>query len=694
VRPATTTPPRRARYRLAVDVGGTFTDLILTSDGDRDARLEKVPTTPDEVTRGVIGVIEKAGVEVSDIVFFLHGTTLGLNAFLQRRGETTGLITTSGFRDVLEIARMDRPNMYDMLYEKPPSLVPRSLRLEITGRMNAAGEILEPLDRDSVLDAVKTLKREDVTAVAVCLLHAYANPDHELAVEAVFAEAYPEATVSLSHVISQEYYEYERTVSTVVNASIKRLMAEYVSSLEDRLQDGNFGGTFLILRSSGGAMVPAEVRRTPVQTLLSGPSGGVMGAVRLGKATGFKNLITADAGGTSLDVSLITGGEPTRRSQAVLADYKLLLPVLDIQSIGAGGGSIAWIDDGGALQVGPASAGSTPGPICYGGGGTEPTVTDAAVVLGYIDERNFFGGQMLLDRAASERGIAERLGGPLGLTTVEVACGILAIATTKMSGVIRTMTVERGHDPRIFTLVGFGGAGPMFAAAIAAWLNARQTLIPRFPGSFSAWGMLSTDLAYDFAKTELHQLDQLAAAEANGLFERLEVECRAAFERDSVAPSAQKLLRSVDARYAAQGHFINLPVPKGTLDEAFHEDFEERFHRTHKRVFGHRLDEPVVLATFRVRGIGHVPKVPVPRIDARTTKQAPKAKSTRQLLDFTTRKRHQWSIYDRDELLAGDRLPGPAIIEEVSSVSIVPPDQQLVVDDFGNLLISRTRDAA
>jgi N-methylhydantoinase A len=681
-------------YRLAVDVGGTFTDLILTIPGERDARLEKVPTTPEDVTRGVLAVIEKAGVDPSEINVFLHGTTLGLNAFLQRRGERTGLITTKGFRDVLEIARMDRPNMYDMLYEKPPMLVPRSLRLEISARMNARGEVLAPVDPAEVLAAVERFKREGVSAIAVCLLHAYANPAHEAEVESLTLDAFPEAIVSVSHSISQEYYEYERTVSTVVNASIKRLMENYVSSLENALGHGRFGGTFLILRSSGGAMVPSEVKRTPVHTLLSGPSGGVLGAARLGRATRLQNLITADAGGTSLDVSLLAGTEPPRRSHAVLSDYKLLLPVLDIQSIGAGGGSIAWLDEGGALQVGPHSAGAVPGPICYGNGGTEPTVTDAAVVLGYIDDKSFFGGQMPLERSAAEAGIDELIAKPLGLTTVDAACGILAIATTKMSGVIRAMTVERGHDPRLFTLVGFGGAGPMFAAAITADLNARQTLIPRFPGSFSAWGMLSTDLAYDFAKTELHPLDTLDPDGVTQIFERLEAECRDGFERDAVPPSAQKLVRSVDARYWAQGHFITLPVPDGALDAAFRDDFAERFHRAHERVYGHRLDEPVVLATFRVRGIGRVPKVPVPQIAARSTAETPTPRRTRELLDFSTRQRDVWSVYARDDLLAGDRFDGPAIVEEVSSVSVVPPAHDARVDGYGNLLIRNLREAA
>jgi N-methylhydantoinase A len=314
-------------------------------------------------------------------------------------------------------------------------------------------------------------------------------------------------------------------------------------------------------------------------------------------------------------------------------------------------------------------------------------------VLGYLDEANFFGGQIRLDHAAAERGIEELIAKPLNLSTVDAACGIFAIATTKMSGVIRTITIERGHDPRLFTLVGFGGAGPMFAAAIADALSARQTLIPRFPGSFSAWGMLNTDLAYDIAKTEPHPLDELEPEAATAIFERLEADCRAAFERDAVAPSARKLLRSVDARYWAQGHFINLSMPAGSFDDSFRGDFDERFHKAHKRVYGHRLDEPVVLSTFRVRGVGRVPKVPVPRIEARASGRV-EPKATRRLLDFGTRNRHDWSIYEREALCAGDRFRGPAIVEEVSSVSIVPPRQELVVDDFGNLLIQGLGHAA
>lgn len=678
-----------SKYRLAVDVGGTFTDLILFEERTKRIQLQKVPTTPEDIGKGVVGVIRKAEADLAKIDFFLHGTTIGLNAFLQRRGTPTGLITTEGFRDVLEIARTDRPDMYDMLYQKPPLLVPRYLRLEVKERMNARGEVLCPLDESSAIRALETFKQEGVRSIAVCLLHSYANPQHEAELQALIAKRYPEATVSVSHTISKEYYEYERTVSTVVNAYIKPLLETYVAGLEKRFDSGGFRGKFLILRSSGGAMSPAEAKSTPVHTLFSGPSGGVMGATHLSKMTGLRNLITADAGGTSFDVSLILNGKSILQSHALLDDHKLLLPVLDIRSIGAGGGSIAWIDEGNALQVGPQSAGAQPGPICYGRGGSDPTVTDAAVALGYIDPSNFLGGDIALDQAAAEHGIATKIASPLKMGTTAAACGILTIANAKMAGVIRTMTIERGHDPRNFTLVGFGGAGPLFGASLGEFMNVRQVLIPRFPANFSAWGMLSADLVFDLARTQLENLEEVDWQVINDKFAELESEGRAALERDGCPPERQKLIRSIDARYWAQGHFINLLVKNGRLEESYRPELAKQFHRVHKKVYGHNMDEPVVLASFRVRAIGRVPKITSGRLSERKRRAKLPVKGTRKFPYFITRQVHKWTIYDREQLLAGDSFPGPALIEETTSVSVVPPEHAVRVDDFGNILIRR-----
>lgn len=682
-------PEKEWRFRLAVDVGGTFTDLILADESTRRIQIEKVPTTPQHVSRGVIRAIEKAGVGLDRIGLFLHGTTLALNAFLERKGIATGLITTKGFRDVLEIARTDRPEMYDILYQKPAILVRRYLRLEVDERMSAQGEVVRPLNKETALAAIRTLKREGVRSIAVCLLHAYANPEHEIALADLVRNEYPEASVSLSHAISREYYEYERTLSTVVNAYVKPIVKQYIGRLEEELSHKGFRGRFLVMRSSGGAMSPNEVKESPVHTLLSGPSGGVMGAVYLSKVGGMKNLICADAGGTSFDVSLVLNGKPILQSQTVLQDYKLLLPVLDIQSIGAGGGSIAWVDAGKGLQVGPESAGAEPGPICYGGGGTKPTVTDAAVVLGLIDPDNFLGGEMPLDRDASAQAILEQISRPLGLTLEQAAAGILTVITAKMAGLIRAITIERGHDPRSFSLLAFGGAGGLFAAKLGEMIKVRQVVVPRYPAHFSAWGMLTTDVVHDFSQTKLMGLDSVKWSDVINVFTNLEKQAVRALHRDGFKSEECTLFKSIEARYWAQGHLINLPVSDEELTEARRGDLVKKFHRFHQRAYGHRMDEPIVLANFRVRSLGQIRKL-------RSETLSRRGKSIRDLLAPTDQRRVWFyglgrpvmcKVYDRQRLLAGDFLSGPALVEEGTSVTVIPPGYNAHLDNFGNLLI-------
>lgn len=677
------------RFRMAIDVGGTFTDLIQIEEKSRALHVEKVPTTPENPSTGVLTVIRKAGVGLDKISFFLHGTTLGVNAFLERKGVPTGLITTRGFRDVFEIARGDRPDMYDMLYKKPATLIPRYLRLEVDERVNYRGEIVRPLDKSSAISSIETFKRAGIQSIAICLLHSYANPNHELQLERLIKTHYPEASVSVSHAILKEYYEYERTVSTVVNAYIKPIVGHYVRELEQQLDRGRFGGKFLLMRSSGGAMLPREAEQTPVHTLLSGPSGGVMGGAQLSMVTGIEDLILTDAGGTSFDVSLILNGRPVLETKTVLGDYKLLLPVLDIRSIGAGGGSIAWLDQGKALQVGPQSAGANPGPICYKRGGTEPTVTDAAVALGYIDPRQFLGGEIPLDKDAAENGIRDKIAVPMGLSVQEAASGILTIAVARMAGVIRAMTIERGHDPRDFTLVSFGGAGPLFAASLGESIKARQILIPRQPANFSAWGMLTADLVHDLSRTRVLNLEDVDWKIVESLFEELEKEGHDALRRDGFPPQKQRLYKAIDARYLGQGHHITLRLKDGRLKESDRPKLEKEFHQLHERVYGHSMAEPVQLVQFRVRAVGEVPTVPMARLKKVRPGATPKPKATRKVCFHTTRRSGRWKVYDRESLLAGHSFRGPALVEEKASVTVVPPGQTVRIDDFGNILIQR-----
>lgn len=686
-------PMRNQRSaRAAVDVGGTFTDLVVLEESSGKMRMEKAPTTTDAPAQGVLESIQKAGLELDHLKLFIHGTTLGLNALLEHKGVRTALLTTRGFRDVLEIGRLDRPHMYDILYHKPPPLVPRCLRREVKERMDHRGQVLVPLDEQETQTEVRWLREQGIEAYAVCLLHSYANPAHERRVGEIIQEECPGSYVSLSHTILREFYEYERTVSTVINASIQPLMESYLAFLAAKLTDNRFSGEFLVTRSGGGAMNYRQAQETPVHTVLSGPAGGVQGAAYLAKILGVPNLIAIDAGGTSFDVSLLYGGEPQVRTEAKLAEYTMLLPVLDIETIGAGGGSIAWIDSGNALQVGPQSAGAHPGPICYGRGGTQPTVTDAAVTLGLINSAYFLGGTIQLDKFAAEQGIRERLVRPLQLSLEETASGILAITETRMTGAIREMSVERGYDPRDFALLAYGGAGPLFAASLAGQMGIPQTIIPRWPGNFSAWGMLMFDLVHDFVQSHVAVLEDVRFETINQIFSNLERDALAALAKQGVDQVDQVVLRSVDMKYLMAGHAINVPVANGRLRESDHEKLRARFNELHELLYGHQLTDILQVVNFRVRALGRVHKPALEKLEqgSRTVVKSAR-KGTRLIYDSLRQEQIPYEIFDRDQLRAGNLLGGPAIVEETASTTVVPAGYTVRVDGYGNLILTRKK---
>ena len=672
-----------------MDIGGTFTDLVLLDEQTGKMEFEKTQTTPEDPARGVMASVEKGRVELERVGLFIHGTTLGLNALLENKGARTALITTKGFRDVLEIGRLDRPHMYDILYRKPPPLVPRYLRREVQERINCRGEVLVPLDEAETRELVRWLGERGLNVFAVCLLHSYANPAHEKRVGEIIREEYPEAHVSLSHTIIQEFYEYERTVSAVINAAIQPVMERYLDRLWDDLSGSKFRGEFLITRSGGGAMGYRQAKEVPVHTVLSGPAGGVQGAAYLAKLLGIPNLIAIDAGGTSFDVSLLYRGQLQVRSDARVAGYKLLLPVVDIETIGAGGGSIAWIDSGDAMQVGPQSAGAHPGPICYGRGGTEPTVTDAAVSLGLIDPAYFLGGELQLDVAAADRGIAERLADPLGLSPEDTASGVLAITETRMTGAIREMSVERGYDPREFALLTYGGAGPLFAASLAERVGVPQVIVPRWPGNFSAWGMLMFDLVHDFAQSHVAVLDEVRLEAINDIFNRLEQRALDALASQGVPQEDQLLLRSVDMKYLMAGHVINVPVAGRSLEDKHRKTLRAKFNELHQLLYGHQLEDILQVVNFRLRAIGRVRKPRLKKIprDGRDAKRA--HIGDRLIYGAKERRRVRYRVFDRSRLRAGNTLAGPAIVEETASTTLVPDAFTLRVDPYGNLVLRR-----
>ncbi len=673
--------------RFSVDIGGTFTDLTVWDTATGAIRTNKSSTTPDP-SRGVIDVLKKEGLDLETAEMFIHGTTLGLNAIIQKKGAQTGLITTRGFRDVLEIGRLDRPNMYDMLYRKPPVIVPRHLRLEVAERLNAKGEVLTQLDTGDVVKAAQLFRHYGVSAVAVCLLHAYANPEHEKAVGAILSEHLPGVHVTLSHQISREYHEYERTTSTVLNGYIQPIMDSYLVDVQQSLGQNNFRGPILLLRSSGGAMTLREMREAPIHSIMSGPAGGVLGAQYLAQLTGIENIITADAGGTSFDVSMLWQKQPRITTEMLVEGYKLLMPALDIRSIGAGGGSLGWIDSGGALQVGPQSGGAFPGPICYRRGGTQPAVTDAALVLGILDPNHFLGGQMLLDLEAARAGIQKQLAEPLGLDTAEAASGMIEIAEVKMAGAIREISVEKGFDPRDFALLAFGGSGPLFACNMARLSSVNRVVVPLAPGNFSAWGMLVSDLVHDLSRTMVVGTADLDLGFFAQTFDQLELEANRALESDGVPEFRRRLLRSVDMRYLGQGaHSITVSVSSGAIDSEACRSLEARFHDLHESTYGHRLDDPIEIVNFRLRGIGLVDKPKFNQLPPGGPDAKAAIKGERLVYWRATGSFRPTPIFARSKLLRGNELIGPAVIEEAASTTVIGIGDEVTVDDWGNLLI-------
>jgi N-methylhydantoinase A len=673
------------REVFAVDVGGTFTDLVLLDPSTGEVQLTKSPTTPQAPSEGVLSAIEKVGMSLPDARFFFHGTTLGINTLLERKGAKVGLITSAGFRDVLEIGRLQWP-MYQLHWDQPPPFIPRSLRFEVPERLRADGEVLTALDEDAVRAAIDGLVEQDVQSIAVCFLHSYAFPDHERRVGEILRADYPQVDFTLSHQLTQEYREWERTMTAAVNASIKPRMAAYLGDLESSLAGGGFGGEFLITRCDGGVMSAGEAKDESVRTLISGPASGVMGAATLARSLGIENLITIDMGGTSLDAAVVIDGQPSLSQSTRVEGFPLLVPVVDLKAIGAGGGSIAWIDDGGALNVGPQSAGAEPGPICYGKGGTEPTFTDAALVTGLIDPEYFLGGEIALDREAARQGIADRVGAPLGLDTDDAASGIVALVEAKMAGTLEEITIGAGHDPRDFALLAYGGGGSLVACPLAMRLGIPKVIIPRSPATFSAWGMLTLDIVFDVARTRPTTLDALEAAGPGEVFAELEAKAVESLERQGVEPARRRLLRSLDMRYENQEHTLNIALESdaATDDPAA---LRARFDQQHDSTYGYTTADAVEVVTYRVRAVGEMDKPRPARLEpGGDVEQA--RKGSRTASHRESGGEFEWAVYERDGLGAGATIAGPAIVEEPTTTTLVPPGWTAEVDEFGNLAIT------
>jgi N-methylhydantoinase A len=589
-------------------------------------------------------------------------------------------------RDIFLLGRGDIPaaHMYDFKYERPPTLVKRRWIAGVRGRLDYKGRELVGLDEDGVREAARLLVEEhEVESIAICFLHSFRDPTHERRAAEIVREAFPGVAVSISTDIVREHREYERTSTTVLDAYIRPIFERYVKRLEDGLRDEGFDGRFLIMRSGGGAMSAEAAKQSPTFTILSGPAGGIVGASFLAEVLGRDDLLSFDIGGTSLDTCVIERGKPVAAFEAKLEHYPLLIPIYDIRTIGAGGGSIAWIDEN-LLRVGPRSAGAQPGPICYGRGGTEPTVTDAAVCLGYIDPDRFLEGELRLDAEAAEAGLAERVAEPLGMSLEQAASGVLDVLLARTAGAVRQITVERGRDPRTFSLLAFGGAGPLLATLLAREMGIREVIVPIAPGGFSAWGMLSADVVNDYSRTDLRNLDDVPADELEALFDTIAAEASASLASQGIDPAHALLERQLELRYLGQEHGIAVTLG-ATIDGAsIRASFEEAFRAR----YGHTMDEtPLQIFNVRVRGIGTPPRPELSRLDPGDGDPSRALLEQRPAFCFDRRERVEFAIYDRARLAPGDAVRGPAIVDEGTSTTVVHSAQSLSVDEYGHLLI-------
>jgi len=678
-------------WRIGVDSGGTFTDVCLFNNETGQLDIWKVPSTPDDPSRGIsTGVAEGLSTvnATPDAVSFLgHGTTVATNALIELRGVKTGLIVTDGFRDLLEIGRQKRPSLYDMNADKPHTLVNRDLRFEVAERVRADGSIETALDVAAVRAAVRKMAEAEVKSIAVCCLYGFLTPDHEQQILDIIAEEHPESFRSASHAVAPEFREYERMSTTVVNAYLGPVMERYIQRLKQRLAELGVAVAPQLTQSNGGVIGFDAAASLPVRTVLSGPSTGVVAAQAIGRMAGFNNVITFDVGGTSSDVALLRNGVCGLTGEASVHGYPIKAPMLDIHTVGAGGGSIAFVDSGGLLKVGPRSAGADPGPVCYGRGNTEPTVTDANIVLQTLNPVEILGGRMKVQRQLAVDAV-QRLADQLGLGVLETAQGIISVVTANMAKAIRVISVQRGHDPRDYALMAFGGAGPLHAARLARELDMSHVIVPLTPGALCAVGLLLTDLRADFAKSRLLKLEAASLPAMQNNFAILEEQANSWFENEAIPADRRVISRTADMRYVGQNYELQVRVPAGPLTEETLKALADGFAQAHQQRFGFIAEgEDVQLVTLRVEATGLVPKAEFkPQADA-----GPSAEGAiigrREVYMPEVGGMVDCPVYARDRLKSGNRFTGPAIIEQMDATTVLLPDTEASVDPYLNVIL-------
>jgi N-methylhydantoinase A len=683
---------------IGIDTGGTFTDVVLIDRATGGYHYHKLPTTTADpslaIIDGIAQVIELAGAKKDGVEFVVLGTTLATNAVLQGKWARTGLLTTAGFRDVLELARQRRPHYFNLDIPKPMPPAPRDCRLEVEGRIAFDGTEVSPLDEAGLRRAVGTLKEKGVEAVAVCFLHAYANPDHERRARAAVAELWPQAYVCTSSEALAEFREFERFATTTVNASLMPVMDRYLARFESGVRSMGIKAAPRVMQSNGGAVSPGAVRRLPINTFFSGPAGGVIGGMGLGRRLKLGNLITFDMGGTSTDVCLIRDGVPAKKSERVMGGFPVRTRTLDIHTIGAGGGSIAWVDAGGLLKVGPMSAGAYPGPAAYGRGGEKPTVTDANVVLGRLNPRVLLAGRMTMHPDEARLAIERNLTKPLGIDAVKAAAGVIEIINVNMMGAVRVISVEQGEDPRDFTLVAFGGAGPLHAADVARNMGMRRVLVPPRPGLLSALGLLHAEVRGDFSLTRLVGADVENLKALNAGFQELKRRGEAWLKGEGEARRRGRFDWLVDLRYSGQNSELIVETGRERLDARSLARLVEAFHRRHSAFYGYNMRaQPVEIVTLRL--VVTAPRPAPPAEPANVGRGAARSAviETRKVW-FAESGFVPTPVYDRERLRAPCRITGPAIIEQMDTTTVVPPGARVTNDRSGYLHMEMPPSAA
>lgn len=684
-----------SRYRVGIDIGGTFTDAVVIDDAGH-IRIFKDLSTPADPSVGLQNCLRKAasayGLEfeafLRAIELLVHGTTVATNTMLQYKGARTALIATRGFRDALEMFRAHKHNLWDLSEQRPPMIVPRYLRYGVTERVNAAGEIVTPLDEDEVRAAVADMKAHGVESVAVCTLFSYLNDAHERRIQEIIAGEWPEVQVSISSAILRQIREFERTSTTVVNAYVSPRLSTYLGNLQQALRERGLPRDFLVTQSNGGVMSADFAAGHGVNTLLSGPSAGAVGGMFFAEILDEPNLIITDMGGTSFDVTLIKDGQYSLTTDGWVSGYRVAVPSIDIHTVGAGGGSLAYIDEGGMLKVGPVSAGADPGPACYGRGGREPAVTDANVVLGYLNPDFFLGGELRLDADAAHAAVAERVARPLGLDVTAAAHGIYQLVNANMADAIRVVSIERGHDPRECALIAAGGAGPVHAVKLAEEVGIPRVVVPGTASVFCALGMLESDLKHDYVRTFYSRLEALDFAALDHTFREMEAEGRATLTAEGTLPEHMVVSRSLDMRYVGQHHEVHVDIGDTEISPVTLPELAEAFHAAHERLYTYsEAESPIEIINVRVTAVGRVPKTPLSAAplsgpDSSGARKGRRAAYFAELGGMTA-----VDIYDGHRLQAGNVLQGPAVVEFVTTSVVLFPGNRASVDPVGNLLV-------